>query len=294
MLLELRWMKRQDGRMRVLPVSTVATAVHDLCISVNYEFRADHRAALSRALTDEQSELGCSVLRQLLQNGDVAASERFPICQDTGYAVCFLRVGQEVQFTGGSLVDAINDGVRTGYRDGYLRASLVRSAIDRVNTGDNTPAMIYTDLVEGDGVDLTVLIKGAGCDNMSAIKMLTPAEGVPGMIRFAVETIERAGPSASPPVTVGIGMGGTFDMAARMSKWALTRKSGDPSPDPEVAALERTIVDAINDTGIGPAGFGGTVTALAVHIESMPTHIAAFPVAINLDCHSHRVGSVTL
>ncbi len=280
--------------MREVAVSEVTTAVHDLCITVNHEVRADHRDALSRALNEEQSELGCSVIRQLIRNGDVAAAERFPICQDTGYAVCFLRIGQDVHFTGGSLTDAVNEGVRTGYDDGYLRASLVRSAIDRVNTGDNTPAMIYTDIIEGDGLELTLLVKGAGCDNMSAVKMLTPAEGTAGMVRFVVETIEKAGPSASPPLTVGIGMGGTFDMAARMSKWALTRTSGTPSADPAVAELERTIKSAINGTGIGPAGFGGTVTALSVHIESMPTHIAAFPVAINLDCHSHRVGAVTL
>ena len=275
-------------------MSEITAAVTQLCISVNHEVRADHRAALSRALAEERSELGCSVLRQLLKNGDVAAAGRFPICQDTGYAVCFLRIGQDVHLTGGSLVDAVNEGVRAGYRDGYLRASLVRSPIDRVNTGDNTPAMIYIDIVEGDGIDLTVLSKGAGCDNMSAIKMLTPAEGVEGMVEFVVDTIEKAGPSASPPVTVGIGMGGTFDVAARLSKWALTRTSGEPNADADIAELETTIRDAINRTGIGPAGFGGTVTALSVHIESMATHIAAFPVAVNLDCHSHRVGAVRL
>lgn len=280
--------------MREIPVTDVTAAVRELCISVNHEVRGDHRAALTRALADERSDLGCSVLRQLLRNGDVAAADGFPICQDTGYSVVFLRVGQDVHFSGGSLADAIDEGVRTGYRDGYLRASLVRSAIDRTNTGDNTPAMVYTDLVDGDRVEITVLAKGAGCDNMSAIKMLTPADGVDGMMRFVVETIEKAGPSASPPVTVGIGMGGTFDMAARLSKWALTRSSGEPSPDPAIADLEQTIKRAINDTGIGPAGFGGTVTALSVHIESMATHIAAFPVAVNLDCHSHRVGALTL
>jgi fumarate hydratase subunit alpha len=279
---------------REVPVSEITAAVRDLCISVNHVVRDDHRAALSRALADERSELGCSVLRQLLKNGDVAAAERFPICQDTGYAVCFLRVGQDVHFTGGALVEAVNEGVRAGYRDGYLRASLVRSPIDRVNTGDNTPAMIYIDIVEGDGIDLTVLSKGAGCDNMSAIRMLTPAEGVPGMVDFVVDTIEHAGPSASPPVTVGIGMGGTFDVAARLSKWALTRTSGEPNADAAIAELETTIRDAINRTGIGPAGFGGSVTALSVHIESMATHIAAFPVAVNLDCHSHRVGAMSL
>ncbi len=280
--------------MREIPVSAVADTVRALCIEANQEFRQDHVDALNRALHSEQSTLGCHVLRQLVSNGETAAATRMPICQDTGYVVCFLRVGQDVHFVGGSLTDAINSGVRDGYRDGYLRASLIRSPIDRRNTEDNTPAMVYVDLVPGHEVDLTVLIKGAGCDNMSAIRMLTPAEGVQGMKDFVVETIEKAGPSASPPVTVGIGMGGTFDRAAVMAKHALTRTSGEPNPDSQVAELEREICAAINDTGIGPAGFGGTVTALAVHIEAFPTHIAAFPVAINLDCHSHRVREVRL
>jgi fumarate hydratase subunit alpha len=280
--------------VRELDVAAVAAAIRDLCVHVNYQYRDDHLAALDRAIGEENSALGCEVLRQLRRNGEVASAGAFPICQDTGYAVCFLRIGQDVHFTGGALAEAVDRGVREGYRDGYLRASLVRSPIDRTNTGDNTPAMLYTDIVPGDGVEITLLVKGAGCDNMSAIRMLTPAEGVAGMMRFVVETIERAGPSASPPLTVGIGMGGTFDMAARMSKWALTRTSGQPNADPAIAELETSVREAINRTGIGPAGFGGTVTALAVHIESMPTHIAAFPVAINLDCHSHRVGAVTL
>jgi fumarate hydratase subunit alpha len=206
----------------------------------------------------------------------------------------FLTVGQDVHFTGGSLREAIDAGVREGYREGYLRASLVRSPIERTNTGDNTPAMVYIDLVPGEEVELTLLIKGAGCDNMSAIRMLTPAQGVEAMVDFVVETIEQAGPSASPPVTIGIGMGGTFDKAAVMAKRALTRRSGAPNPDPEIAQLEQRIRSAVNATGIGPAGFGGTVTALSVHIESMATHIAAFPVAINIDCHSHRVREVAL
>lgn len=280
--------------MREVHVNTVADHVRRLCVQANHEIREDHLAALRRGLEEEQSPIGCQVLRQLLENADVAARERVAFCQDTGYAVVFLTVGQDVHFVGGSLSDALDQGVADGYREGYLRASLVRSPIDRVNTGDNTPAMTYTRLVPGQGVELTVLIKGAGCDNMSAIRMLTPAQGVEGMERFVVETIERAGPSASPPVTVGIGMGGTFDKAAVMAKWALTRTAGQPSADPQVAALERRILEAINATGIGPAGFGGTVTALSVHIEAMPTHIAAFPVAVNLDCHSHRVRQVQL
>jgi fumarate hydratase subunit alpha len=281
-------------RMREIPVALVADTVRRLCVEANHELRADHVAALRRALAEERSELGCEVIAQLLENGEVSARERMAFCQDTGYAVCFLRVGQDVHFTGGALTEAIDRGVAEGYREGYLRASLVRSPVDRRNTGDNTPAMVHVDLVPGDAVELTLLIKGAGCDNMSAIRMLTPAQGVDAMTRFVVETVEKAGPSASPPVTVGVGIGGTFDKAAQLAKWALTRTSGEPNPDPELAELERGLRAAINDTGIGPAGFGGTVTALAVHVEAMPTHIAAFPVAVNLDCHSHRVRAVTL
>ncbi len=280
--------------MREIDVGEVTDAVQELCIRANHEIRDDHLAALRRGRAAEQSPIGCQVLDDLLRNAEVARTERIAFCQDTGYAVVYLTVGQDVHFVGGDLTEAVNRGVAEGYRDGYLRASLVRTPVDRVNTGDNTPAMIDIRLVPGDGLALTVLIKGAGCDNMSALRMLTPAQGTPAMIDFVVQTIEQAGPSASPPVTIGIGLGGTFDRAAAMAKRALTRRSGDPSPDPEIAALERQVLDAVNATGIGPAGFGGTVTALAVHIETMATHIAAFPVAINLDCHSHRVAEVVL
>jgi fumarate hydratase subunit alpha len=211
-----------------------------------------------------------------------------PFCQDTGYAVFFVELGEEVRFTGGEIGSAIDEGVRRGYSEGYLRSSLVKSPVERVNTGDNTPAVVYYDLVPGDALKLTALIKGGGCDNMSALKMLTPAEGVEGMKRFVVETIENAGPNASPPMTVGVGIGGPFEKAAQLAKKALTRTSGEPSPDPALAALERELLAEINATGIGPAGYGGKVTALAVHVESFPTHIASFPVAVNLDCHSHR------
>ncbi|HEY0813737.1 MAG TPA: fumarate hydratase [Pseudonocardia sp.] len=280
--------------MRDISVDAVATLVHDLCVTANHEIRADHLAALERGLAAERSPLGCRVLRGLLDSAEVARTEHVPFCQDTGYAVVFLDVGQEVHFTGGNLTEAIDRGVAGGYRDGYLRASMVDSALTRRNTGDNTPAMVYYNLVAGSAVRITVLIKGAGCDNMSAIRMLTPAQGVAAMVDFVVETVEKAGPSASPPVTIGIGMGGTFDKAAFLAKWALTRTSGEPSPDEGVALLEKQIAEAVNATGIGPAGFGGTVTTVAVHIESMATHIAAFPVAVNIDCHSHRVRQVTL
>lgn len=280
--------------MREVQVDDLAATIGKLCVSANHEIRADHIAALQRGLDNERSPIGCEVLRRLLESADVARTEKMPFCQDTGYAVVFLHVGQDVHFAGGDLVQAINRGVAQGYRDGYLRASLVNSPIDRRNTGDNTPAMIYHHVVSGDAVRLTLLIKGAGCDNMSAIRMLTPAQGVSAMRDFVVETIEKAGPSASPPVTIGIGMGGTFDKAAYLAKWALTRTSGEPHPQPEIADLERELVDLVNATGIGPAGFGGTVTTVAVHIETMATHIASFPVAINIDCHSHRVRQVLL
>jgi fumarate hydratase subunit alpha len=280
--------------MRTVDVAAVGDAVRELCIRANHEIRGDHLVALRRARAEERSPIGCQVLDSLLRNADVARTERIAFCQDTGYAVVYLTVGQDVHFAGGELTAAVNRGVAEGYRAGYLRASLVRTPIDRVNTDDNTPAMIDIALVPGEGMQITVLIKGAGCDNMSALRMLTPAEGTPAMIDFVVETIERAGPSASPPVTIGIGLGGTFDRAAAMAKRALTRRSGEPSPDPEIADLERRVLDAVNATGIGPAGFGGTVTALAVHIETMATHIASYPVAINLDCHSHRVQELSL
>lgn len=275
--------------MRSVHVDELSAVVREKCISANHEIRADHVAALQRGLERERSPIGCQVLRRLLESAEVSRTEHMPFCQDTGSAVVFLDVGQDVHFIGGDLGAAIDRGVAEGYRDGYLRASLVKNPIDRRNTGDNTPAMVYHHVVPGDGVKITLLIKGAGCDNMSAIRMLTPAQGVAAMKDFVVETIEKAGPSASPPVTIGIGMGGTFAKAAYLAKRALTRTSGEPNPDPDIAQLEVDIVDAVNATGIGPAGFGGTVTTLAVHIEAMSTHIAAFPVAINIDCHSHRV-----
>lgn len=280
--------------MREIHVDRLVDTVRELCLTANTQFGDDHLSALRRALAVEESPLGRSVLASLLENAEVARVDQIALCQDTGYAVCFLELGQDVHVVGGGLQEAVDEGVRQGYRRGYLRSSLVCSAIDRRNTGDNTPALLYCDVVPGDGCTVTLLVKGAGCDNMSAIRMLTPAEGLPAMQDFVVETVERAGASASPPVTVGVGMGGTFEKAAMLAKRALVRPSGQPNPDPGLAALEAQLLTRINATGIGPAGFGGTVTALAVHLESHPTHIAAFPVAVNLDCHSHRVRSATL
>jgi fumarate hydratase subunit alpha len=280
--------------LREIRVDAVTQAVRALCIKANTCLPEDHLQALRRALEKEESSLGREVIEKLLENAEVACDECVAFCQDTGYAVFFVEVGTEVRFVGGEISEAIDEGVRRGYEEGYLRKSIVRSPIDRTNTGDNTPAVVHYELVPRDGLKLTVLVKGAGCDNMSALRMLTPAEGVPAMKRFVVETIERAGPNASPPLTVGVGIGGPFEKAAQLAKKALTRPSGEPNPDPELAKIERELLEEINATGIGPAGYGGTVTALAVHLESFPTHIAAFPVAVNLDCHSHRTASVKL
>lgn len=280
--------------MREISGEKIVQAVRDLCIKANTELPEGHLAAMRRALDEEESPHGREVLQRLLQNADVARERCVAFCQDTGYAVFFVEMGSGVRIEGGELGELIDEGVRRGYDEGYLRKSIVRSPVDRVNTGDNTPAIVYYEPVGGDGLKLTMLVKGAGCDNMSALKMLTPAAGVEGMKRFVVETIEKAGPNASPPVTVGVGIGGPFEKAAMLAKKALTRPSGEPNPDPELASLEREILDEINATGIGPAGYGGTQTALSVHVESFPTHIAAFPVAVNLDCHSHRTAATEL
>lgn len=280
--------------MREINVQSVTEAVRELCIEANTRLPEEHLAALRRALDKEESPLGREVIEKLLENAEVARENCVAFCQDTGYAVFFVELGQEVRFVGGEIGEAIDEGVRRGYDEGFLRKSIVRSPVERTNTGDNTPATVYYDLVPGEVLKLTMLVKGAGCDNMSALKMLTPAEGLSAMKEFVVETIEKAGPNASPPVTVGVGIGGPFEKAAQLAKRALTRPSGQQNPDPEIANIERELLDAINATGIGPAGYGGTQTALAVHVESGPTHIASFPVAVNLDCHSHRTASVEL
>ena len=283
-----------NGALREIEASSVTEAVRELCIEANTRLPREHLAALRRALDDEEAELGREVIERLLQNAEVARERCIAFCQDTGYAVFFVEMGSEMRISGGEIGAAIDEGVRRGYEEGYLRKSIIRSPVDRTNTGDNTPAIVYYEPVPGDGLKLTMLVKGAGCDNMSALRMLTPAEGLPAMKEFVVETIEKAGPNASPPLTVGVGIGGPFERAALLAKKALTRPSGEPNPDPEIAGLERELLEEINTTGIGPAGYGGTQTALAVHVESFPTHIAAFPVAVNLDCHSHRTASAEL
>lgn len=280
--------------MRTLDAAAITRAVRDLCITVNHQMGADMLAALERARAIEESEIGRSVLDRLLENARVAREKWFPICQDTGSAVIFADLGQDLHVTDGMLEDAINEGVRQGYREGYLRASIVRGPLDRVNTQDNTPAIVYYRIVSGDRLDLGMLAKGAGCDNMSRLAMLTPSDGYEGAANFVTRSIAEAGPNPSPPLIVGVGMGGTFERAALLSKRALLRPVGQPHPDPRLAEVESDLLRRINDLGIGPAGFGGRVTALAVHVESHPTHIASLPIAVNLDCHSHRSGRIVL
>lgn len=280
--------------MREISAQTITDAIADLCIEVNHRMQPDMLAALERALESEESPLGRRVLQQVLENARVAREAWYPICQDTGQAVLFVDIGQEVRVTGGALTGAIQEGVRRGYAEGYLRRSVVASPLRRENTGDNTPAIVYYEIVPGDRVQIGMIAKGAGCDNMSRLEMLTPAGGADAMETFIVDTVERAGPNTSPPVVVGVGLGGTFEKAALLAKRALLRPVGAPHPDPEMARLETRLVERINALGIGPAGFGGRITALAVHVEGYATHIASFPVAVNLDCHSHRAKSIEL
>ncbi len=279
--------------MRTLEAGVITQTVRDLCIAVNHQMGPDMLAALERARAAEESPIGRSVLDRLLENARIAREHWYPICQDTGTAVIFADLGQDLHVNG-DLESAINEGVRQGYRDGYLRASIVRGPLDRVNTQDNTPAIIYYRVVPGDRLELGMLAKGAGCDNMSRLAMLTPSEGDAGIVEFVTRAVLEAGPNPSPPLIVGVGLGGTFELAALLSKRALLRPVGEPSPDPGLAELEARLLRKINDLGVGPAGFGGRVTALAVHIEAHPTHIASLPVAVNLDCHSHRAGRAVL
>lgn len=280
--------------VRSVAADDITAALRDLCITVNHRMGPDMLAALERAHAEEESEIGRTVLARLLENARVAREQWFPICQDTGTAVVFLDLGQDVHVTGAGLQEAIDEGVRRGYREGYLRASVVRGPLDRQNTGDNTPAIVYTRIVPGDRLTLSLLAKGAGCDNMSRLAMLTPAEGRHAVVDFVTRAVAEAGPNPSPPLVVGVGLGGTFEQSALLAKRALLRRVGEPSPDPSAAALEAELRRRINDLGIGPGGFGGRITALAVHVEEHPTHIASLPVAVNLDCHSHRAGTLVL
>jgi fumarate hydratase subunit alpha len=279
---------------RTIPYQKIVETVAELAQEANFCLGEDVRRALEEALKQEVSPVGREVLEQILANAEIAARERMPICQDTGVAVVFLELGQEVRVAGGYLYDAVNEGVRRGYIEGYLRKSVVEDPFRRKNTGDNTPAIIHTRVVPGDRLKITLLAKGGGSENMSALAMLTPAAGARGVVDFVVDTVRRAGPNSCPPVVVGVGIGGDFSRAALLAKEALLRPLGQPSPDPDIARMEREILEEINRLGIGPQGFGGRVTALAVHIEIFPCHLASLPVAVNLNCHAARHKSITL
>lgn len=269
-------------------MSELTEAVANLCIEANFNLSEDVMVALNDSLLAEESSTGKEILSQLVENAEIARSERLPVCQDTGIAVVFLEVGQEVLFVGGNLCDAINEGVRRGYEAGFLRKSIVSDPVERVNTGDNTPAVIHLEIVPGERVRVVVAPKGGGSENMSALKMLTPAQGAEGIVDFVVETVCKAGPNACPPVVVGVGIGGTFEKTAYLAKKALLRDVGKSHSNPVYAEMEKEILMRVNKLGIGPQGFGGRVTALAVHIEVFPCHMASLPVAVNLNCHVSR------
>jgi len=259
-----------------------------MCIEANYYLSEDMTAALSAAAKGEESPLGRQILEQLQENLRIAASEQIPICQDTGMAVVFAQVGQEIHITGGSLTDAVNRGIHEGYEAGYLRKSVVEDPFFRTNTKDNTPAVIHYDVVPGDHLELTLAPKGAGSENMSRIFMLKPADGMEGAEEAVLSAVRDAGPNACPPMVVGVGIGGNFEKCAEMAKKALTRDLHEKAASPYLEEMEKRLLDKINATGIGPAGLGGSITALAVNIEAYPTHIASLPVAVNLCCHVNR------
>ena len=274
--------------MRDVNVSEITKNIKEMCIEANHFLSEDMKKVFKNAVDSEESPLGKQVLNQLNENLSIAASDMIPICQDTGMAVIFINVGQEVHFTGGDITDAINEGVREGYVEGYLRKSVVSDPLIRENTKDNTPAVIHYSIVPGDKVEITVAPKGFGSENMSRVFMLKPADGIEGVKNAILTAVKDAGPNACPPMVVGVGIGGTFDKCALLAKKALTRNVEEESPVEYVRELEREMLDKINRLGIGPGGLGGTQTALAINIETYPTHIAGLPVAVNICCHVNR------
>ena len=274
--------------MRNISVHEITKNIKEMCIEANHFLSSDMKKVFEEAVTREEAPLGKQILNQLEVNLKIAAEDMIPICQDTGMAVIFIKVGQDVHFEDGNLTNAVNEGVRKGYVEGYLRKSVVGDPIERVNTNDNTPAIIHYEIVEGDQVDITVAPKGFGSENMSRVFMLKPADGIEGVKEAILTAVRDAGPNACPPMVVGVGIGGTFEKCALMAKHALTRNLFEESPIEYVKELEREMLEKINGLGIGPGGLGGTVTALAVNIETYPTHIAGLPVAINICCHANR------
>ena len=274
--------------MREVNVDKVTENIKEMCIEANHFLTDDMKKVFKNAVASEKSPLGKQVLNQLNENLDIAANDMIPICQDTGMAVVFINVGQDVHFTGGNITDAINEGVRQGYVEGFLRKSVVNDPIIRENTKDNTPAVIHYNIVPGDKVDITVAPKGFGSENMSRVFMLKPADGIEGVKDAILTAVKDAGPNACPPMVIGVGIGGTFEKCALLAKKALTRNVEEESPVPYVRELEKEMLEKINKLGIGPGGLGGTQTALAINIETYPTHIAGLPVAVNMSCHVNR------
>ncbi len=286
---------RGCAELREIEAQAITREVKRLCMEANYFLPEDVWAALDHSLEIEDSPEGRDVLRQLLENASIARDEQAPICQDCGTAVVFLELGQEVHVTDGDLNEAVQEGVRQGYQEGYLRKSIVDPPIfQRRNTRDNTPAVIHTEIVPGDHLAIKLMAKGGGSENVSALGTLTPAMGAKGVADFVVATVEKGGSNPCPPVVVGVGVGGTPDQACLLAKKALFRPLGQPNPDPQFAALEQEALQRINDLGIGPAGFGGRVTALAVHMEAFPCHIASLPMAVSIACHADRHKEATL
>lgn len=280
--------------MREISAKSIADAVAKLCIQANCVLNRDVYNALEKAKKTEKSEIGREILCQLTENADIAENEMVPICQDTGMAVIFVEIGQDVHITGGLLKDAVNEGVRKGYTEGYLRKSVVKDPFIRVNTNDNTPAVMHFDIVEGDRIKITVAPKGFGSENMSRIFMLKPSAGIEGAKDAIVKAVDEAGPNPCPPMVVGVGVGGNFEMAAYLAKKALLRPIGSHSDKPHLREMEEELLERMNNLGIGPQGLGGVTTVLGVNVESYPTHIAGMPVAVNISCHVTRHAEVIL
>jgi fumarate hydratase subunit alpha len=281
--------------MKEIEASAITRAVAKLCQDANFSLGEDVLAALKKAHQTEQSPLGRETLSQIIENARIAREEKLPLCQDCGTAVVFLEIGQDIHISGGDLNKAVEEGVRRGYEQGYLRKAMVKQPFSkRVNTKDNTPAVIHSEIAPGDRLKITVLPKGAGAENMSRLGMLLPNDGQPGIIELVAKTVEEAGGNPCPPLIIGLGIGGTGEKAMLMAKKALLRRVGEPNPDPEIARLEQEVLMRVNALGVGPMGYGGTVTALAVHAEVSPAHIGSLPVAVNLQCHSSRHKEVVL
>lgn len=274
--------------IREINVKEITRNIKEMCIEANYTLSPDMDKAMKKAAGEEKSELGTKILNQLQENLVIADSEKIPICQDTGMAVVFVDIGQEIHFTGGQLEEAIHEGVRQGYTEGYLRKSVVKDPLIRENTKDNTPAIVHIDIVPGENLEILVAPKGFGSENMSRIFMLKPADGEEGVKKSVIQAVKDAGPNACPPMVVGVGLGGSFEKAAFLAKKALTRNLDTPSDKPHIAKLEKELLEEINQLGIGPGGLGGSTTALGLNIETYPTHIAGMPVAVNICCHVNR------